>query len=40
MMSLASGIEPLRAANEHLRREEYRWRLLSPEGRPVDSPSP
>ncbi|MDQ2067888.1 GlxA family transcriptional regulator [Xinfangfangia sp. CPCC 101601] len=35
MMSLASAIEPLRAANRLLGREAFRWRLASIDGRPV-----
>ena len=34
---LASVIEPLRAANRIAGRTLYRWRLLSPDGRPVET---
>ncbi|PSC04140.1 GlxA family transcriptional regulator [Alsobacter soli] len=35
MMSLASGIEPLRSLNRLIGREAWRWRLASPDGQPV-----
>ncbi|KQT46378.1 AraC family transcriptional regulator [Aureimonas sp. Leaf454] len=39
LLSLASTLEPLRAANRVAGRALYRWRLLSPDGRPVTSSS-
>jgi transcriptional regulator GlxA family with amidase domain len=39
LMSLAATLEPLRAANRVSGRTLYKWRLLSPSGRPVMSSS-
>ncbi|KQT64087.1 MULTISPECIES: GlxA family transcriptional regulator [unclassified Aureimonas] len=39
LLSLASTLEPLRAANRVAGRTVYRWRLLSPDGAPVTSSS-
>lgn len=39
LLSLASALEPLRAANRVTGREHYRWRLLSPDGGPIRTSS-
>lgn len=39
MMSYASALEPLRAANMLAGRELYRWRHISPDGKPVAASS-
>ena len=39
MMSLSAAIEPLRAANRHVGREAFRWRLYGLGGRPVSASS-
>lgn len=36
---LANAIEPLRAANEHLMQDFYRWRFVTLDGAPVQSSS-
>jgi transcriptional regulator GlxA family with amidase domain len=35
ILEVASVLDPMRAANRHLGQEAYRWRVVSPEGRPV-----
>ncbi|MFN4099140.1 MAG: GlxA family transcriptional regulator [Pararhodobacter sp.] len=35
ILEVASVLDPLRAANRHLGREGFRWRVVSPEGGPV-----
>jgi len=35
ILEVASTLDPLRAANRHLGTESYRWRVVSPDGRPV-----
>ncbi|OYU38411.1 MAG: AraC family transcriptional regulator [Pseudorhodobacter sp. PARRP1] len=35
ILEVASTLDPLRSANRHLGQEAYRWRVVSPEGRPV-----
>lgn len=35
ILSVASTLDPLRNANRHLGREAFRWRVVSPDGRPV-----
>lgn len=35
ILEVASVLDPMRAANRHLGREAYRWRILSPDGGPV-----
>lgn len=35
ILEVASVLDPMRAANRHLGEEAYRWRVVSPDGRPV-----
>ncbi len=35
ILEVASALDPLRSANRFLGREAYRWRVVSPDGRPV-----
>lgn len=35
ILEVASVLDPLRAANRHLGTDAYRWRVVSPDGRPV-----
>jgi len=35
ILEVASTLDPLRAANRHLGGEGFRWRVVSPDGRPV-----
>lgn len=35
ILEVGSALDPLRAANRHLGAEIYRWRVVSPDGRPV-----
>lgn len=35
ILEVASTLDPLRAANRHLGKEQYRWRVVSPDGHPV-----
>lgn len=35
ILEVASVLDPLRAANRHLAREGFRWRVVSPDGAPV-----
>jgi transcriptional regulator GlxA family with amidase domain len=35
ILEVASTLDPMRAANRHLGREAYRWRIVSPEGAAV-----
>lgn len=35
ILEVASVLDPMRAANRHLGQEAYRWRVVSPDGRPV-----
>lgn len=35
ILEVASVLDPLRAANRHLGREGFRWRVVSPDGAPV-----
>lgn len=35
ILAVASTLDPMRAANRHLGQEAYRWRVVSPDGRPV-----
>ena len=35
ILEVASVLDPMRAANRHLGEEAYRWRVVSPEGKPV-----
>lgn len=35
ILEVASVLDPMRAANRHLGREGFRWRVVSPDGRPV-----
>ena len=35
ILEVASTLDPLRAANRHLGRDAYRWRVVSPDGGPV-----
>ncbi|WP_149139913.1 GlxA family transcriptional regulator [Gemmobacter caeruleus] len=35
ILEVAATLDPLRAANRHLGREAYRWRVVSPDGGPV-----
>lgn len=35
ILEVASVLDPLRAANRHLGHDAYRWRVVSPDGRPV-----
>lgn len=35
ILEVASVLDPMRAANRHLGEEAYRWRIVTPEGRPV-----
>ena len=35
ILEVASTLDPLRSANRHLGSEAYRWRVVSPDGRPV-----
>ncbi len=35
ILEVASTLDPLRAANRHLGAEGFRWRVVSPDGRPV-----
>lgn len=35
ILEVASTLDPMRAANRHLGHEAYRWRVVSPDGRPV-----
>ncbi len=35
ILEVGSALDPLRAANRHLGGDFYRWRVVSPEGRPV-----
>ena len=37
LILVASVIEPLRAANRIAGRDLYRWTLLSPDGRPIET---
>ena len=35
ILEVASTLDPLRSANRHLGHDAYRWRVVSPDGRPV-----
>jgi transcriptional regulator GlxA family with amidase domain len=35
ILEVASVLDPMRAANRHLGQDAYRWRVVSPDGRPV-----
>ena len=35
ILEVASVLDPLRSANRHLGAEHYKWRVVSPDGRPV-----
>ena len=35
ILEVASTLDPMRSANRHLGTESYRWRVVSPDGRPV-----
>ncbi len=35
ILEVASTLDPLRSANRHLGQDAYRWRVVSPDGRPV-----
>ncbi|WGV14528.1 GlxA family transcriptional regulator [Fuscovulum ytuae] len=35
ILEVASVLDPMRAANRHLGQEAFRWRVVSPDGRPV-----
>jgi transcriptional regulator GlxA family with amidase domain len=35
ILEVASVLDPLRSANRHLGAEKFRWRIVSPDGRPV-----
>ena len=35
ILEVASTLDPLRSANRHLGHEAYRWRVVSPDGKPV-----
>ncbi|GLS85449.1 AraC family transcriptional regulator [Cypionkella aquatica] len=35
ILEVASTLDPLRSANRHIGHEAYRWRVVSPDGRPV-----
>lgn len=35
ILEVASVLDPLRAANRHLGRERFRWRIITPDGDPV-----
>ena len=35
ILEVASVLDPMRSANRHLGHEAYRWRVVSPDGRPV-----
>ena len=35
ILEVASVLDPMRAANRHLGREEFRWHVVSPDARPV-----
>ena len=35
ILEVASVLDPMRSANRHLGHEDYRWRVVSPDGKPV-----
>ncbi len=35
ILEVASALDPLRSANRHLGREAFRWRVVTPDGRPA-----